>query len=38
MSQKVTLIHPETEAKIAGTFTDEEYALLIAEGYVQAPA
>ena len=38
MAQTTNLIHPETEAKITGTFTDEEYALLIAEGYLQAPA
>jgi hypothetical protein len=37
MAQVVNLIHPGTESKIIGTITDEEYALYISQGYVEAP-
>jgi hypothetical protein len=33
MAQKVNLVHPETESKVLGTITDEEYALYLSEGY-----
>jgi hypothetical protein len=33
MAQVVNLIHPGTESKITGTFTEEEYALYLSEGY-----
>lgn len=36
MAQTVNLIHPETESKVTGTITNEEYAMFIAEGYVEA--
>ena len=38
MAKTVNLMHPDTGATIAGTITDEEYALYIAEGYEEVPA
>jgi hypothetical protein len=36
MAQTVNLIHEGTESTIIGTITDEEYALYLAQGYVEA--
>lgn len=38
MAKIVKLEHPETGATIAGTITDEEYALYISEGYEEVPS
>jgi len=33
MAKKVNLIHPETESKVLGTITDDEYELYLSQGY-----
>jgi hypothetical protein len=33
MVKTVKLIHPDTDAVIAGTITDDEYAIYIEQGY-----
>ena len=36
MAQTVNLIHPTTKTTVTGTITDEEYALYLSQGYVEA--
>ena len=35
MAKKVNLIHLTTKTTVAGTITDEEYALYVLQGYVE---
>jgi len=36
MATTVKLVHPDTDAGIAGTITDDEYAIYIEQGYEEA--